>query len=232
MRFASGQRSPWPDPRGWKKRTIGRQMKQKTGLFAAGLAIAANLAAAHTGATGVVLERMQSMTALRDIMRDIAPMFQGAAPYDALAISEAGYVIAAHSGDSMRALFPDGSLSGVTYAKSNIWEDWQEFSALADELRVYGKALSNSASTGQTRVAPPPVSVVPASPDTQADRTQQIATLMGYQGRVWSAPASGAALDIAGGTAPVPAGIGAEEAFARISGACSACHAKFRTGRS
>ena len=70
-----------------------------------GMAFAGTIALAHTGASGVVLERMNGMTALRDAMRDLTPIVQGVAPYDMETVSQAGDVIAAHSGETMRALF-------------------------------------------------------------------------------------------------------------------------------
>ena len=220
------------------KKNTGRQMKLTTGLIAMGIAFTGATALAHSGASGIVLERMKGMTAMRDVMRDLAPIIQGAQPYDALAVSEAGYVIAAHSGDTMRALFPDNSLSGVTYAKSNIWSEWQEFAALADELGVYGKALSSAATVGlQAPVAKPAKGDVPAHAPTQdapsqsAKRSQQVAVLMGYALGKSSALSSGGLVMVSKPDLPIDGQVGAERIFTRISGTCSACHAKFRKGR-
>ena len=209
-------------------------MKRATGIYAIGFGLVATIALAHNGATGVVLERMQGMTAMRDVMRDLAPIIQGAVPYDALAVSEAGYVIASHSGDTMRALFPEGSLDGVTYAKPEIWADWQEFASLAEDLRRYGEALSSAAPIGldtpaQSTAQTAPDLRAPVKPET--DRTQEIATLMGYSGPVSVQFTSATMSPGAGSDRSKPGAIGAEAAFARISGTCSACHARFRKGR-
>lgn len=211
-----------------KTQNTGEQMRQTTGLIAVGIAMAATSAPAHNGATGVVLERMKGMTAMREIMRDLSPIIQGSAPYDALAISEGGYLIAAHSGDTMRALFPENSLSGVTYAKPNIWTEWQEFSALADDLRIYGEKLTSSASIGQELPPPAPLAEgETAAPDPQIQRSRKIARLLGYsvQGRGKTALAE---TDLMSANSTE---YGAEAIFAKISSTCSACHAKFRTGR-
>jgi len=80
-----------------------------TGIFAAFVSLAAVTALAHTGATGVGLERMNGMTAMRDIVGELPPMMQGTAPYDAFVVSEGGAVIAGHAGDTMLSLFPEGS---------------------------------------------------------------------------------------------------------------------------
>lgn len=212
-------------------------MKKRTGLFAIGIMAAASIAMAHSGAKGVVLERMNGMTAMRDIMRDLAPVMQGAVSYDAVMVSEAGYVIASHAGDTMRALFPDGSLEGVTYANPNIWTEWKEFAALSDELRDYAEALSLTAPNGLE-----PASAIMRgidrseltnSPDPEAGQKQKIASLMGYaapKARVLS-PASTSA-EKPKVLQPAITDIGATKVFEKISGTCSACHARFRKGRS
>ena len=123
-------------------------MKKTTGLIAFAVGATATIAVAHSGATGIVLDRMNGMTAMRDLIRDLAPMMQGTVPYDPIQVSEVGYVIAGHAGDTMRKLFPKGSLEGVTYAKPDIWTEWNEFAALADELRAYSEALITAAPNG------------------------------------------------------------------------------------
>jgi len=213
-----------------------RQMKRLTGSIAFAVATAATVAMAHNGAKGVVLERMNGMTAIRDLMRELSPMMQGAVPYDPIQVSEAGFVIASHAGETMRKLFPTGSLEGVTYAKPNIWAEWDEFSTLADELRVNAQALSQAAPTGLEPVVAAisgtqPVEMIMAT--TQGpDRSQQIAALMGYAAPriVEVAPAMTTARPAT--SRPAVAEIGAGKIFERITGTCSACHSRFRKGRS
>ncbi len=195
----------------------------------------ATFAVAHNGATGVTLERMKGMTSMRDVMRDIAPMIQGSAPYDALAVSEAGYLIASQAGMTMLELFPKESASGVTFAKSAIWSDWQEFAALAEELQTYGEALSVSATVGLAVSPMPeqPSAELADEPESRPENTRarEIATLMGYP-----APDSAAVppRPLATMTTIEPmesAELGAGDIFAKISGTCSACHARFRDGK-
>lgn len=213
-------------------------MNRKTGLFAAGLAVAASAALAHTGATGVVLERMQGMTALRDVMRDLTPMMQGAAPYDAVAVSEAGYVIASHSGEAMQKLFPTDSLMGVTYAKPDIWSDWQEFANLSEELRTYAEALSSAASAGLQAPESVPMMMddtatetTQTAPTPESLRAQQVANLMGFTPPEIEVGVTRRMSTDTFMAQPVQQMGGTEDIFAQISGTCSACHAKFRTGR-
>lgn len=200
-----------------------------------GMAFAGTIALAHTGASGVVLERMNGMTALRDAMRDLTPIVQGVAPYDMETVSQAGDVIAAHSGETMRALFPEDSIFGVTYAKPNIWSDWEEFASLADDLRAYGETLTNVAPNGLQPVAMamPMASTAEAGPGSALldDRAVKIANLMGFTApsrRATNMPAAAPETLVA---STMTTELGPEEIFAKITGTCSACHAKFRTGR-
>ena len=129
--------------------------KQWTGAIALAASAVAAVAFAHNGAVGVGLERMTGMTAMRDAVAEMAPMMQGAVPYDAFIVSEGASLIASHAGETMLSLFPEGSLEGVTYAKPEIWANWQDFSALAEELKTYADALSESAPNGLDPAAAP-----------------------------------------------------------------------------
>ncbi len=51
---------------------------------------------------------------------------------------------------------PEGSLEGVTYARPEIWSDWQDFAALAEELKTYADALAVAAPNGLEPALPPP----------------------------------------------------------------------------
>jgi cytochrome c556 len=207
-------------------------MNRLTGAIGFAVAATTTAALSHSGASGVVLERMNGMTAIRDLMRELSPMMQGSTPYDPIRVSEAGYVIASHSGKNMRALFPNGSLKGVTYAKPNIWSEWEEFSTLSNELRAYAEALSKAAPKGlepavaETSETQPDTKTRPLLPAT--DPSQEIAVLMGYGAPELAAAAPAMPML----SPPALAMIGAERIFQRITGTCSACHSRFRKGRS
>lgn len=194
-------------------------------------------ALAHTGATGVVLERMNGMTAMRDMVAELAAMMQGTAPYDAFMVSEGASVIASHAGETMLSLFPENSLEGVTYAKPEIWSDWQDFAALAGELKTYAGALSEAAANGlepaasSNEMAGMDHSGMTMSAEPEPDRAFTVAELMGYGEKAAESPVSRSfaepstiALDLTT--------LAADDLFARISATCSSCHAQFRAGRS
>lgn len=196
----------------------------------------AAVALAHSGATGVVLERMNGMTALRDTVAALAPMMQGTVPYDTFIVSEGAGVIASHAGETMLSLFPEGSLEGKTYAKPEIWADWQEFATLAEELKTYADALNVAAPNGLEPQAAPDAmagmdhSAMTMDPAPEADVGFSVAELMGYGEKV---PAS-----LVSRSAAAPATLAldlttlaADDLFNKISTTCSSCHSQFRAGR-
>ena len=111
------------------------------------------VALAHNGATGVVMDRMMGMTAMKDVMASLAPMMRGEAPFNARMVQENAARIMAHSGENMTRLFPEGSLQSVSFAKPEIWEDWEDFGALSEQLRTYAFGLAMAAPNGLTASA-------------------------------------------------------------------------------
>ena len=210
---------------------------QRTGAIALAASAVAAVALAHNGATGVVLDRMNGMTAMRDMVAEMAPMMQGTVPYDTFIVSEGASVIAGHAGETMLSLFPEGSLEGVTYAKPEIWSDWQDFAALAEELKTYADALAVAAPNGLEPAPPPPGemarmdhSAIAMAPEPETDRGFTVAELMGYGGKPLDTPVSRGTLDPATLAVDLTT-LAADDLFTRISGTCSSCHAQFRAGR-
>ena len=194
------------------------------------------MALAHNGATGVVLERMNGMTAMRDTVAELAPMMQGTIPYDTFIVSEDASVIAGHAGETMLSLFPGDSLDGVTYAKPEIWSQWQDFAALAEEFKTYADALAVAAPNG-VEPAPPPGdmagmdhSAIAMAPDPEADRGFTVAELMGYGERELETPVARSTSDPSMLVFDLTT-LAVDDLFTRISATCSSCHAQFRAGR-
>lgn len=205
-------------------------------------------ALAHNGATGVTLERMNGMVALRGAMSELAPMMQGQRAYDVRAVQVAGATIMAHSGENMNKLFPQEEIAAASFAKPEIWENWEEFSALSEELRIYALGLSAVAPNGLTR---------PVQNQTPTDG----AGAVDHSGMQMNDPVSEVAegngkqfsLDeLMGVASPIdetrttsisaspdgsaePGGLdfslmAAPQVFEMISGTCAACHSTFRSG--
>ena len=82
-------------------------------LLAAGFALPSGLLA-HTGATGVVKERMELMKSVGAAMKVLAKMFKGEEAYDPDAVRKAATQIQGHGGQAITKLFPaDGRSSGL-----------------------------------------------------------------------------------------------------------------------
>lgn len=124
--------------------------KVKYGLGAASLLVAvvagAGVAVSHSGATGVVKERMMAMKDIGARMKVLAGMARGHAPFDAALAKDAAGAIAAHARDIPR-LFPKGSRFGPSEAVERIWIEWPMFEAEAKTLADRADALGRRAAT-------------------------------------------------------------------------------------
>ena len=123
----------------------------KTGYFAlilfAGLA-ATGAAFAHSGAMGIVKERMDAMTEISRNVKTVGQMLKGTAAYNPGEIERAAKAISAHAGDAMTELFPEGSLDPPTEASPEIWAQWPEFSMFAGRLQSSARTLQDLAAQG------------------------------------------------------------------------------------
>lgn len=119
-------------------------------LLLAGVAIASLsvTAFAHSDATGVVKERMEAMKSMGDAVKRIKPMMSGEATYDSKAIREAAQAIADKAGEAMTVKFPEGSTDHPSEVLPRTWEEWERFTALADELEMAAKGLGLAADNG------------------------------------------------------------------------------------
>jgi cytochrome c556 len=115
------------------------------GLVLTGLSVAA---LAHSGATGVVKERMDAMKAMGDAVKQIKPMMSGEAPYDSQTVRDAARVIDSHAGSAMTEKFPEGSTEAPSEALPVIWEEWSRFETLARQLSEAARGLEMAADNG------------------------------------------------------------------------------------
>jgi len=103
---------------------------------------------AHSGATGVVKERMEAMKSMGAAVKALKPMMSGEAAYDVEAVRKAAREIAAQSGDNMTALFPDGSDDAPSEVLPTVWTDRERFEYLADALEQAALGLEQAADNG------------------------------------------------------------------------------------
>jgi cytochrome c556 len=122
-------------------RTNGIAAACATALLAFG-----TLAFAHSGATGVVKERMEMMKEIGSGMKVIGEMIKGARPFDAAEAAASARAVANHAA-MVPSLFPEGSTDSPSEASSAIWEDWDAFLELSDALAETGLQLATAAET-------------------------------------------------------------------------------------
>lgn len=107
-------------------------------------------AAAHGGATGVVKERMEMMKSLGDRMKSMAAMVRGKVPFDAAEMAAAAQEIQ-DKAPEITQLFPEGSLRKPSEALPSIWQEWDRFSEMAEQLGSEASGLNDIAIAGSRR---------------------------------------------------------------------------------
>ncbi|NQZ30032.1 MAG: cytochrome c [Oceanospirillaceae bacterium] len=110
---------------------------------------------AHGGATGVVKERMEQMSDMKNALKILSDMFRGKSDYDVQQVRTQAKIINNHAGDALTQFFPEGSLTAPSEANGKIWQQWADFSALAVQLKSASGSLGEAA--GQRAVAAPEV---------------------------------------------------------------------------
>ena len=179
---------------------------------------------AHEGATGVVKERMEAMKAIGAAMKRIAAMMRGLQDYDAVAVADAARTIEAHGGDAMTDLFPQGSAHDPSEARPVIWEDWDRFKALAQDLVLYSRALAEAAGNSQGTMGSNRPHGGPMGPG--AHHTSQNPDASDEAGQQFAVVPPGTAVPMSDADAlkEMPP----QMAFMQLTRTCAACHRDFR----
>ena len=175
-----------------------------------------SLAFAHGGATGIVKERMDLMASVGKSMKTITEMFQGEKPYDAAIVRQAASFIGNHGGEQMTRLFPEGSIQGPSESLPAIWQNWQRFSELADDLTKYAGALAAAADN--------PRGPGMGSGMNQGRQGDAGASPMGRRNPMMGQSADGMPMNDPAALARMSP----DAAFVRVTQTCSACHTQFR----
>ena len=192
-------------------------LKLTTGAVVASMIAAAALA--HGGATGIVKERMDGMSAMKESMKILTPMMQGKVPYNKQTVRREAEKIGHHAGDAMTKLFPKGSEGKPSEAKPDIWQDWDAFSEMAEQLHTYSEGLALAAGNG-----------------LMMSGSGQGAGMMANSETMMGSSMMGSETMMGGGmmTGGVPgreelSEMPADGVFMMLSQACSACHTRFRS---
>ena len=110
--------------------------RTRSAALALGVVAIAGQALAHTGAMGIVKERMDEMSLLGDHAKTVGDMLKGKTSFDLLAVEDAAQAFVTH-GDKIPSLFPDTEDSReatATEARPAIWDNWDDFEALAEKF--------------------------------------------------------------------------------------------------
>lgn len=185
------------------------------------LAATATVALAHSGATGVVKQRMDAMSELGKTIKELAAMMRGEKVYEAKVVKAGAALIGKHSGDSMTGLFPKGSKHGPSEAREEIWTNWDEFEDLSNRLEIFAAGLSDAANNGMMADA--------AKSGTGSSNMMMGQTMMG--GSMMGGSMMGGSMMAAGTGAPdreMLASMPVDGVFNMLTQTCSACHTKFR----
>ena len=187
-----------------------------TALVASSVGLAA---LAHSGATGVMKERMDAMGEMGDEMKRLAPMMRGQTEYDPDIVRSAADTMIGHAGKQMTELFPEGSNEKPSEALDAIWEEWEEFAALAEALRTSAEGMKLAAGNGLTGPGEMPAGGMMGTGQGMMGGNQP---MMGAgQGMMGTAPTQMMTTEM---LAEMPVNAG----FVAVTQTCSACHQKFR----
>ena len=181
---------------------------------------------AHSGATGVMKERMDAMGEMGDAIKRLTPMMRGQTDFDPDLVRSAADTMIGHAGSQMTELFPDGSNGKPSEALDAIWEDWEEFAALADALRESAEGMKLAADNGLAGPGEMPGGGMMGSGKGMMGAGQTMMggnqTMMGAgQGMMGGAPTQMMTTEM---LAEMPVNAG----FMAVTQTCSACHQKFR----
>jgi len=111
----------------------------------------AGIVHSHSGAEGIVKERMDAMTDMGEKSKLVADMFKGRSEFDRNAVADAADAFVSH-GARMAELFPDTKESRTgsnTDALPRIWEEWDEFKQYIIEFTEHSESLKNTVSTSE-----------------------------------------------------------------------------------
>jgi len=125
-------------------------------IFAASIVTATCLATtlvwAHGKATGIVRERMDQMVVLKDAMKRLKTELVQGEEYDSTLVLVATKEIKDHSGEALLVKFPADSLTKHSEALPSVWDQPDQFAALAQEMGDLATAMAVSVEAGVPNV--------------------------------------------------------------------------------
>ena len=133
------------------------RLAEKIGAACAATALLlCGVAWAHTGAKGIVKERMDVMSSIGANMKTIGEMLKGKTAFDGKRVEAAARAIAGHA-DKFHHLFPEGTTEKPSEALPAIWTDWDRFIELAANMKktsiVLAETAPSASEAGDIRIA-------------------------------------------------------------------------------
>lgn len=193
-------------------------MKIKTVAIAATMLASASIAAySHGGATGIVKERMDGMSAMGEAIKVLSKMMRGEAEYDAAQIIQGAAVISSHSGNKLTKLFEPGSNAKPSVSRDEIWTSWDEFKELADRLGILANGLEAAAGNGLMNSEAAKGSMMGTAASTMMGAGKSTMMTGGMMGKITEMPST-----------EMLAGMPTDAVFNMVTQTCSSCHTKFR----
>ena len=95
---------------------------------------------AHSGAKGVVKERMELMKGMGDAMKVMGAMFKSEAPFEPAIVAEKAASLAKHA-RMLPDMTPEGSNDHPSEALPVIWQQWDDYVTSAAKLADEGEKL-------------------------------------------------------------------------------------------
>ena len=108
------------------------------------LLLVCGMVLAHSGATGIVKERMDLMKSIADQMKAVGRMIKGEDDFDAQKVAKAAEVIVRHA-EKVPEMFPEGSNDSPSEALPTIWQDWETFLQLTADMKQQASNLRTAA---------------------------------------------------------------------------------------
>lgn len=198
-------------------------------VCAAALTALSAAALAHGGATGIVKERMDAMSAMGAAVKSISMMITGATPYDAQIVKSGAAVIQSHAGDALTGLFPEGSQQMASEARPEIWSDWQDFQTLSLRLETLAQGLKLAADNGPIHDSESGPAAMMGSSGSKMMGTEG-SMMMGDSGMMGegSGMGSGMGSQVMEMIPEQLANMPVDGVFNMLTRTCSACHTRFR----
>ena len=88
---------------------------------------------AHSGAKGIVKERMESMKSIGAQMKKLGAIAKDPKLFDASQVQNSAEILQDHAA-KIPTLFPEGSNEKPSEARVEIWSDWEKFISIANDL--------------------------------------------------------------------------------------------------